>query len=361
VAIASAWQEIRALRAAPPGLAADDDDRRATFDAALRQAQELAEASAAAGYAAKPVPLFYALSQAGRAIAASRLNGDWRLRGHGLAAADQTKGVLGSTVKPNGGQNTSFAAVGRAIASPPLAGCCELGALWVGNPDLTGIEIPAGHAVWPPALRISLGTRSMRTPTGEIQDPRVMVIHTGGLVGVAVPVPGTLVADVAAALGSYPTLRDAKPYSQGPTGIIGPGQPDDVAARGTDMAGVSAVTVGRPIGAEITMQEWNEAQEAFCSVFEPTRPFPAETIGYALPALAGGDSPHMLMLWWALLLGLSSFARYEPAAWTAAIDPSSSVLAVSLERVLDIAEDKVPSRILDALQAGERLPTSERQ
>jgi hypothetical protein len=67
------WQAIRALRAAPTGAAATNEDRRETFVASLRQAEELADAAIVAGYAARPVPLFYSLSQAGRAIAAARL------------------------------------------------------------------------------------------------------------------------------------------------------------------------------------------------------------------------------------------------------------------------------------------------
>ncbi len=68
MALSEAWPEIRGLRAVPPGLAASDDARRETFNAALQQAQELAHASDAVGYAAKPLPLFYSLSQAGRAM-----------------------------------------------------------------------------------------------------------------------------------------------------------------------------------------------------------------------------------------------------------------------------------------------------
>lgn len=79
-----AWRRIRGLRAAPP-LLAEEGDRRRVFGAALQQSEELFEASAAAGVASKPVPLFYALSQAGRAIAAAH-NPDetWRIFGHGL-------------------------------------------------------------------------------------------------------------------------------------------------------------------------------------------------------------------------------------------------------------------------------------
>ncbi len=67
-------------------------------------------------------------------------------------------------------------------------------------------------------------------------------------------------------------------------------------------------------------------------------------VGYALPALAGGPSPRPLLLWWALLLGLSSLARYEPAVWTTAIDLDASPLAAQgqgqkfrIERVRDRA------------------------
>src|SRR5262245_60132392 len=89
------WQAIRALRAAPTGAAATDPDRRQTFVASLRQAEELAEASAASGYAAKPLPLFYSLSQAGRAIAAAHLSDTWSLRGHGLRVnADAQRPLL---------------------------------------------------------------------------------------------------------------------------------------------------------------------------------------------------------------------------------------------------------------------------
>jgi hypothetical protein len=59
------------LRAAPP-LAAQDPEPRAVFSAALQQSEELFAAAEVAGPAAKPLPLFYALSQAGRAIAAAQ-------------------------------------------------------------------------------------------------------------------------------------------------------------------------------------------------------------------------------------------------------------------------------------------------
>ena len=68
-------------------------------------------------------------------------------------------------------------------------------------------------------------------------------------------------------------------------------------------------------------------------------------------SLQGVRAPHPLMLWWALLYGLSSLARYEPATWTAALDLDRSEIAVGLERVLDLAEEHVPKRVLRELRA----------
>ena len=84
---ADVWWELRALRAAPPRVAAHKA-RRTTFVAALEQCEQLIGAAAAISYEARPLPLFYALSQAGRAITAA-LEPDhalWKLSGHGIAA-----------------------------------------------------------------------------------------------------------------------------------------------------------------------------------------------------------------------------------------------------------------------------------
>jgi hypothetical protein len=60
---------VRALRAEPPGLAADHRARRAACGAALQQFEELLRAADVLGPATSPISLVYALSQAGRAVA----------------------------------------------------------------------------------------------------------------------------------------------------------------------------------------------------------------------------------------------------------------------------------------------------
>jgi hypothetical protein len=173
---------------------------------------------------------------------------------------------------------------------------------------------------------------------------------TGGWVSIPVNVHGTLASEVSERLRAYPTLRGAAPCGI-VTGGSGPVKPHEPVVRFSDPTGVGQVNIGLPIAAQITLKDYYARQNEFCSVIERVDSWPPEEVGYALPELAGGPAPYPLLLWWSLLLGLSSFARYEPAAWTAAIDPSSSPLAVALERVLDVAREAIPRRVLAALRS----------
>lgn len=58
-----------------------------------------------------------------------------------------------------------------------------------------------------------------------------------------------------------------------------------------------------------------------------------------------------LLNWWTLLFALSMLARYEPAAWTQAIDYDVSELAAPLRQLLEIGLDRVPELIRRALEA----------
>lgn len=59
----SAWQSIRLLRARPPALVTKE--RAGVFAAALEQSEQLMRAARDVGHAARPLPLFYSVSQAG--------------------------------------------------------------------------------------------------------------------------------------------------------------------------------------------------------------------------------------------------------------------------------------------------------
>jgi hypothetical protein len=62
--------------------------------------------------------------------------------------------------------------------------------------------------------------------------------------------------------------------------------------------------------------------------------------------------PSQLVTLWALLFGLSSLARYHPALWVQALDPDSSELAVPLEDGLDVALERAPALLYDAIKGG---------
>jgi hypothetical protein len=60
--------------------------------------------------------------------------------------------------------------------------------------------------------------------------------------------------------------------------------------------------------------------------------------------------PSEYLTLWALLFCLSDLARYYPDTWVAALDPDRSVAAVTLEEGLDIALERAPTLIAQALR-----------
>jgi hypothetical protein len=276
---------------------------------------------------------------------------------HGLSATTGSgNGVLETTVRPDDPPNplSSFEGVSRALGSPPLAGSASLGALWAANPDLAETEIndPAASS-WARGCEVDLGAQSIGAPTpGVEQDPNVAMVTTGGWVQFAIDLPGETAGEVKQRLSVYPTLQGASPYGTVPNGLAAVGD-DEPVTRIEMLPGTGPkVLVGVPTGSnESTFTEYWRAQESMCSFVEVSHETPHTRTGLVLPKVGSGSSPEPLMLWWALLLGLSSIARYDPALWTRTVDPDASTLAVGLERVLDIADARVPERILASLQA----------
>jgi hypothetical protein len=74
--------------------------RKRTFRAALQQFEELLGAAETVGSASRPLLLFYALSQAGRAITAARGSMPWELRRHGLTWKEGSQPLLERTIEP---------------------------------------------------------------------------------------------------------------------------------------------------------------------------------------------------------------------------------------------------------------------
>lgn len=372
------WQDIRALRAAPTGLAVNDKGRRALLSAALGQAEELATAAKAVSYAASPLPLFYSLSQAGRAIAAAHQQGRYEITGHGLHfdVASKLPGrdstmlqrtlhstVAGPSPRPEKtcrhcGEITAaagnpakqaFQVVAEAVGSPRLSGETTLGALWAANPDLMHLPVPAEFGEWLPALDHIMGSNLMGGHPPK-PSPEEMPTSNGGRVRAALCLPETTAAELTKILDRYPTLRGAYPLKPGE---VRPAS-DELVPYTTNKLATLRILVAKDAPNHIPLSEdWNW-QAALFSVVEAQQGHQQQPhtvyVGYALPEIGGGPSPSPLMLWWALLYGLSNLARYYPAAWAEAINVDGSTLAVPLQRVLNVAAEQVPVRVLAALR-----------
>src|SRR6266516_968826 len=133
---------LRATRATPPGLASGDDDRRAIYGAALQQFDDLFAAARAIGPVSRPLPVYYAVHQAGKAIAAAWVPRDFRPRSHGLTehvpdeSSQWQDNVLLFRVKPQR-QPGVFGAVASALGTARLTGSAEIGALWSALPEVS--------------------------------------------------------------------------------------------------------------------------------------------------------------------------------------------------------------------------------
>lgn len=113
---ASAWPRIRACRSAPPGQAIRGH-RRAIFSAALEQSEQLFNAARTTTAAARPLLLFYGLSQAGRAIVAAH-GPRPSASGHGITAQGTGRPIPEVAIKDKG--YGLFQAVAGVVRSPTL-------------------------------------------------------------------------------------------------------------------------------------------------------------------------------------------------------------------------------------------------
>lgn len=172
---------IGQLRASPPGLAGSDPARRSVFGAALHQFDELLRAAAGSGPASAPLPLFYALSQAGRAVAAARCaDGRWDFKGHGLRVVEDANDFWRTDIKPNPGSDRrdAFSVLCDATASPGLSAPVRLGSLWASMPETESIEELSEHcaeaielqAMDPIGISARLDVPEAELPSSEWED-----------------------------------------------------------------------------------------------------------------------------------------------------------------------------------------------
>jgi hypothetical protein len=315
------WRELRALRANPPGFASSGA-RRAVFGAALQQSQELMTSAQTSGPASKPLALFYALSQAGRAVAAAHAAEDepWQISGHGLAIAGKADNIGHSLITPTPSKRRSdaYGVVARAIGSAVLESPVTLSTLWAAIPELMAhTAIPSG-AQRPLPLAVAADFNPKLTPfaDGRYWTPARAVISD------------VQAADVPELLAAYAHGAEA------------------------EIQGWSMDATGGIAGATVTWR--GEGDAPGHPVLQVMENVAIETdTGWYLQPLLGEPpaSPAPLMNWWALLIALSSLARYHPGVWADALDVDRSAQAVELEECLELAERCVAQLVLQALSA----------
>lgn len=305
---------------------------------ALEQAEQLFTAAAATGPAARPLPLFYGLSQAGRALVAARTPGDpWKPRGHGIGEAAgncTTTSVADFKVEPRTGKAGAFALVADALASSALAGPTRLGDLWPLLPDTRRFELPSpgSHRL----LNIQVNTyRAGNDPvSAEISGlPADLGIERG-----PDDDPSTPRADWAE---EEERVRDFLSHYPGLNGYefgTGGGQP--IGFRPMD-DGTALVPVHWPNHPDDPTTPEQLSKRVATSYVGHTNVYPCLD--------ASGQPIHPLVVWWATFFGLSILARYEPETWGRAIDINTSHEAVAVEHILDAALDSVPELLYRAL------------
>jgi hypothetical protein len=316
---ASALFQIRRTRSAPPGRASENG-RRETYGAALAQFDELMTAAQAVGPAARPLPLFYALSQAGRAIAAAHAEDPGVLRGHGITAGNLPSGqVLDVTVEVNGTSGRtvdSFGSVARATGSEVPTQTVSLRELWSSLPEAFGFLHDPAEAV--PLLLVP------KTPPPEAK------VFDWSRAQATV-----MVTEDPEKLGTH--LEKYFPSASGVRVVPSDTEP-----------GVAMELTKHGFGVSVT---W---------VSERSYWHHAEIMGRVAPAGGGRGARWMrpgvggvelspLMTWWMLLFGLSMLARYEPAVWIEELKYDTSKVSAGLAQLLEVGTEQLPHLVLDAL------------
>lgn len=310
-------RNLRATRADPPERASSDPYRKALYGAGLEQFEQLLLAAAQVDAAARPLPLFYALSQAGRAIVAAR-GDDPDIDAHGLVE-DRTQppqtALLHRRVKrtPSRHKKDAFGSVARATGSPDVASSIELGAIWAALPQTYRLPTDSWRPDWRPALLIY--PQHGNPPPGRLR------VQAWSMMGNPHHDP------LESLYGRYPTLPPD-------TTCAIKGHPADLGDRGS-----WAVVL-----------EWSDTHNLDAIAPEISG---GDKFRVLIPTLPGQSellSP--LMTWWLLLFGFSIFARYHPGLWVKALQVDRSPAAVPLEAILDHALNLLPRLIYEAVMPG---------
>ena len=264
-------------------------------------------AAASTGRAARPLPLFYAASQAGKAIEACR--GAKESKSHGLKLENLTASAF-LEVSVSSRVSGRFRSVSDCLQSDIPAAAVTLGALARSLPELA--SVPPADEFGPRPIRVFAAGEGLRPPD-DGWTPR-------------------LTGENFALVMSEPTRgQDWRQF--------------------LDAYGLEVSTQNTHIGGFL------ERKRGWIVVVDGV---PVESVApryrgrrWLRPRIEGErQPPSPLMTWWLILYALSMLARYHPVAWVDALDLNSSPVAVILDRAMSEAMGAVPELVLQAVMDG---------
>lgn len=323
----AAFRDLRALRYDPPGHA-KQGARRTTFQSALDQCEQFLAAARDAGYATRPVQLFYALSQAGRALVAASPsvgNEAWRVSGHGLTA--NTNAVTVTDVAVTATKKGLFPSVAAALGAECLVPDepVALRELWPLLPE--SITVPLTAEALLPVLMFS-----------QEGWPDAAVFSGAQICWIPARVKDLYGDDpvrIQEHLRRYPALRECILRLSRPLGKA------EWSSPGLGLGLEVQWATGSP---PLMLHDNRTLDDLGVVSYKAADDF---VITPAIGSMSTGLHPFLAL--WAVLLGLSSLARYEPAAWSKMIDIDTSAEANAVEHLLDEAISSVPAAALRLL------------
>jgi hypothetical protein len=294
------------------------------FQSSMEQCEQFLAAASETGYATRPVQLFYALSQAGRAIvsASPRVgNQAWRVSGHGLTAGTSAIAAADATV--TAAKAGLFPAVASAMGAEALVPGepAALRELWPLLPETVNVPLTDGAMLpallffqdgWPESA--AFARASVDWIPSQVRD-----------------LYGQDQAQVQGYPDSYPALRGS------------------ALRRSHPMGGLEWRTEKHGMGLSVEWRDGTPLALADAKTLEDLavaryRSADDTLVTPVIGSMATGLHPFLAL--WAVLLALSSLARYEPATWSKMIDIDQSAEANPIEHLLEEALDSVPASVL---------------
>jgi hypothetical protein len=315
-----AWRSIRQLRSSPPGLAGDRLERRSVFQAALAQAEELWDAAVVAGAASRPLPLFYSVSQAGRAVCAAwATEPEWRPASHGLERRecddpDPARRVFEYAALVTEAPSGAYAMVAAATRSPVFSGAASVADLWASIPGLPTPRAIFGDRPGCLTLEAAPLTNDTRSLAQRVAAPKAAVLRFTSTPAEELP-------------ALYPTIQRVQPTE----------------SRTTSLGRIETI---------YTFPDHRGEPRPLTEIGERPHDDDGFSVFVVRPRIGTAPTPppSVFLTLWALLWCLSELARYYPDTWVTTLDPNTSHSAVTLEHGLDVALERVPPLIADALR-----------